>query len=52
MRFEPGAYRVELHAEFDPRPDYELTVGSTELTDVERNAAMSPDDVELDLDEQ
>lgn len=44
--------RVDLHAEFDPRVHYQLTVADTELTDVERNAragASSPDDVDLDL---
>ncbi len=44
--------RVDLHADFDPRRDYKLTVADNELTDVERNArasASDPDDIELDL---
>lgn len=43
--------RVELHADFDPRRDYHLTVSVGELTEVERNAqhARTPDDVDLDL---
>lgn len=43
--------RVELNADFDPRRHYELTVATNELTDIERNAALGPDDVELDIDE-
>jgi hypothetical protein len=39
---------VELHADFDPRRDYELTVARAEMTDVERNAARA-DDIELDV---
>ncbi|GAB22166.1 hypothetical protein GOPIP_025_00560 [Gordonia polyisoprenivorans NBRC 16320 = JCM 10675] len=38
--------RVDLHADFDPRRDYALTVSGSELTDTER-AAASPDDIEL-----
>ncbi|MGW0039721.1 BREX system ATP-binding protein BrxD [Gordonia sp. NPDC003376] len=38
--------RVDLHAGFDPRRDYALTVSGNELTDTER-AAVSPDDIEL-----
>lgn len=38
--------RVDLHADFDPRQHYALTVGTHELTDAERTA-VSPDDIEL-----
>lgn len=41
--------RVDQHPDFDPRTDYTLTVSDTELLDVERNAARSAGDVELDL---
>lgn len=43
--------RVDLHAEFDPRVHYALTVEDTELTAEERNArsAASVDDIDLDL---
>ncbi|HLR93060.1 MAG TPA: BREX system ATP-binding protein BrxD, partial [Jiangellaceae bacterium] len=41
--------RVDQFADFDPRRDYALTVGVEELSDVERNAARSADDVRLDL---
>ena len=42
--------RVDLHADFDPRRNYELTVRDVELTPVERNArAATPDDIDLDL---
>lgn len=41
--------RVDEHADFDPRVHYALTVTSAELTDVERNAAASAGDVELEL---
>jgi len=40
--------RVDQHADFDPRKHYALTLSSTEMTDVERNAA-SPDGVALEL---
>ena len=42
--------RVDQFPDFDPRADYQLTVGVEELTDVERNAAagLTADDVELD----
>jgi hypothetical protein len=42
--------RVELFDDFDPRRDYQLTVGDAELSDVERNAerGLGPDDIELD----
>lgn len=43
--------RVDQFDEFDPRQHYQLTVGASELTDVERNAAAgvaaSVDDIEL-----
>jgi hypothetical protein len=41
--------RVDLHEDFDPRTHYALTLTGAELTEVERNAAASADDVELDL---
>jgi hypothetical protein len=41
--------RVDQFPDFDPRRDYSLTVGRAELTDVERNAAASVDDIGLDL---
>jgi len=43
--------RVELFEDFDPRRDYQLTVDSAELSDVERNAerGVTPDDIALDL---
>lgn len=43
--------RVDLHADFDPRRHYRLTVAESELTEVERNAraASSVDDIDLDL---
>lgn len=44
--------RVDLYDDFDPRRDYRLTVTSTELTDVEREAHATPatnvDDISLD----
>ena len=43
---------VELHADFDPRTHYQLTLRTAELTDVERNAAglavSGPDDIDLE----
>jgi len=44
--------RVDLHAEFDPRRDYPLTISPGELSEVERNALVgaapaSVDDIEL-----
>lgn len=43
--------RVDQFDEFDPRQHYKLTVGASELTDVERNAAAGPatsvDDIDL-----
>ena len=48
--------RVDQFADFDPRTHYALTLSTSELSDVERNAAalapraaMSPDDIDLDL---
>lgn len=43
--------RVELFDDFDPRRDYKLTVGDSEMSDVERNIERggSIDDIELDL---
>lgn len=41
--------RVDEFEDFDPRVHYALTVSSTELTESERNAAASADDVELDV---
>lgn len=47
--------RVDEFEDFDPRRDYALTLSTSELTEVERNAAAataradSADDVELDL---
>ena len=45
--------RVDLHDEFDPRRDYELTVADSELSDVERNARVAerPDDIELSIED-
>ena len=44
-------HRVELFDVFDPRRDYQLTVGDHELSEVERNAerGRTPDDIELDI---
>lgn len=43
--------RVDEHPDFDPRVHYVLTLTSTELTDMERNAVapVTAGDVELDL---
>lgn len=43
--------KVDLHAEFDPREHYQLTVGDAELLEVERNLQRGGpiDDIELDL---
>lgn len=42
--------RIDLHPDFDPQKDYELTVSTDEMTSVEREAqAKSVDDIELDL---
>lgn len=42
--------RIDQFEDFDPRKHYALTVGVSELTEVERNAAASgADDVELEL---
>lgn len=42
--------RVDLHADFDPRQHYALTVAESELTAVERNAraASTVDDIDLE----
>lgn len=40
---------VELHPDFDPRRHYQPALAASELTDVERNAAASADDVQLDV---
>ena len=42
--------RVDLHADFDPRRDYALTVAESELTETERNAraASTVDDIQLE----
>jgi hypothetical protein len=46
--------RVDLYEDFDPARDYRLTLGTADLTEVERNAAAArpvatADDVELDI---
>ena len=41
--------RVDQFPDFDPRQHYALTVATSELTEVERNAAASADDIALDL---
>ncbi|GAA3739336.1 BREX system ATP-binding protein BrxD [Salinactinospora qingdaonensis] len=41
--------RIDQFPDFDPRQHYTLTTAEGELTDVERNAAVSADDVELEL---
>ncbi|KRV48667.1 ATP-binding protein [Wenjunlia vitaminophila] len=41
--------RVDEFDDFDPRAHYALTVSPAELTDVERNAAATADDVDLEL---
>jgi hypothetical protein len=43
--------RVDLHEGFNPRADYQLTIGDVELTTIERHAAagISVDDIELEL---
>jgi P-loop Domain of unknown function (DUF2791) len=41
--------RVDQYPDFDPRQHYALTLRSDELTDVERNAAASADDIDLPL---
>ncbi|MFF1692972.1 BREX system ATP-binding protein BrxD [Streptomyces sp. NPDC058257] len=43
--------RIDQFPDFDPRQHYRLTVGGSELTDVERNLAGSPsaDDIDLEL---
>ncbi|MFB6844833.1 BREX system ATP-binding protein BrxD [Streptomyces sp. NPDC056373] len=44
--------RVEEFPEFDPREHYALTLNRAELTETERSAAVSADEIELDLDVQ
>jgi hypothetical protein len=43
--------RVDLHESFDPRVDYQLTIGDIELTPSERHAmaGTSVDEIELEL---
>jgi hypothetical protein len=42
--------RIDQFDDFDPRADYELTVSTSELNSVEREAqATTVDDIELDL---
>ncbi|MFC4018913.1 BREX system ATP-binding protein BrxD [Micromonospora sp. GCM10011542] len=41
--------RVDQFPDWDPRQHYELTMRADELTDVERNAAASADDIELPI---
>lgn len=41
--------RVEQFGDFDPRQHYALTISDTELTEAERQAARTPDDVDLDV---
>ena len=41
--------RVDQYPDFDPRRDYALTVSSGELTDVERQAAVGLDDIDIDV---
>jgi hypothetical protein len=42
--------RIDQFDDFDPREHYELTVTSSEMTSVEREAqAQNVDDIELDL---
>ncbi|WP_435122597.1 BREX system ATP-binding protein BrxD [Micromonospora tulbaghiae] len=41
--------RVDQFTDWDPRQHYQLTLRTDELTDVERNAAASADDIELPI---
>jgi hypothetical protein len=41
--------RVDQFADWEPRRHYELTLRADELTEVERNAAASADDIELPI---
>lgn len=41
--------RVEQFDDFDPSSHYALTISDGELTEVERQAARSPDDIDLDV---
>lgn len=44
--------KIELHADFDPRRHYQLTISDEELTPTERSAAKGIDDVQLDLGDE
>jgi len=41
--------RVDQFEDWDPRQHYQLTLRADELTDIERNAAASADDIELPI---
>jgi len=41
--------RVDEHVDFDPRVHYPVTVKSSELSEEERNAVATADDIDLDL---
>ena len=42
--------RIDQHDEFDPRVNYQLTVSTSEMTSVEREAQVKTvDDIELEL---
>ncbi|MFN7774417.1 MAG: BREX system ATP-binding domain-containing protein, partial [Planctomycetota bacterium] len=43
--------RIDLYESFDPRVDYQLTIGDVELTAIERHAmaGTSVDEIELEL---
>jgi hypothetical protein len=41
--------RVDQYPDFDPRQHYQLTVRIEELTEIERNAAISADDLDLPM---
>jgi hypothetical protein len=44
--------RIDIHESFDPRRDYQLTIGEVELTSVERStmSGQSVDEIELELE--
>jgi hypothetical protein len=44
-------YRIDQHADFDPRQHYALTISPSELNEIEKNvrAANNVDDIELQL---
>src|SRR5262249_28105259 len=44
-----GLDRVDQFPDFDPRQHYSLTITDTELTEVERQAVRSADDVVIDV---